>query len=94
MPKSFQFSIAKETVLKNLETLQMSLVQCVEEGMVDVGNNYYNEILDLLDDAHTLQGWDALEEAIARAKTLEMGIAVWLARHGRTTVSLTWPKTI
>lgn len=62
--------------------------------MVDLEDDYYNEVLGLLEDARTAENWDELMEAIVRAKTLEMDIAAWMSMRGRTTVSYTWPKRV
>jgi hypothetical protein len=92
MAKDHQLTLAKHAVFQNLEEIQENLLRSVEEGMVDLENSYYNEVLGLLEDARTADGWDELMEAIVRAKTLEMDIASWMARHGRSTVSYPWPK--
>jgi hypothetical protein len=92
MAKDNQFFTAKQSVLENLETLQISLVRSVDEGMIDPEDAYYNELLGLLQDAELADNWDDLSEAITRARSLEIDVAAWLARHGRTTVSLSWPK--
>lgn len=92
MAKDPQLLHAKQIVFENLEAIQTSLNRCVEEGMIDLGDAYYNEILGLLEDARTAEGWDELKEAIVRAQTLEVDIAAWMSRHGRTTLSFAWPK--
>ena len=83
---------AKQAVYDNLEAIQSDLNRCVAEGMIDLEDDYYNEILGLLEDARTADNWDELLEAIIRGKTLEMGVVSWMSRHGRTTISFTWPK--
>lgn len=92
MAKNPQLILAKQTVFENLEAIQTSLNRCVEEGMIDLENEYYNEVLGLLEDARTAESLDELREAIVRAKTLEIDIAAWMSRHGRTTLSFAWPK--
>lgn len=92
MAKDPQFSKAKETVVENLEAIKNSLVRCVEDGMIDTDDYFYNEVLGLLADASIVKSWDELVEAITKAKTLEVDIAAFLARKGRTSVSLPWPK--
>jgi hypothetical protein len=92
MAKDIQLLLAKQVILENLEAIQASLNRCVQEGMIDLDDDYYNEILGLMEDARTLDNWDEMMEAIVRAKTLEIDIASWLSRHGRTTVSFNWPK--
>lgn len=92
MAKDREFSTAKENTLRNLETIQMSLVQCVNEGMLDPDSEQYNDLLDLIVDARIVDNWDELLELATRGKTLEMDVAAFLARLGRTTVSLNWPR--
>lgn len=94
MNKNSQFSSNKGIVLKNLETIKTSLIRCVNEGMIDVENTYYNELLELMENARIVNNWDELLEIISRGTTLEMDIAAWLSMQGRTTVSLSWPKKI
>jgi hypothetical protein len=92
MANNLSFHEEQKEVLKNLEILQSSLVQCLEEGMKDNDAEYYNELLGFIDDAQLVKEWDELVELISRAKNLEIDIAAWLARNGRTTMSLTWPS--
>ena len=92
MAKAPEFIEAKEDVAENLEAIQLSLIRCVDEGMIDLEDFLYNEVLDLLEDARIVDTWDELMEIVARAKTLEIDVAAWLARHGRNSVSLPWPK--
>ena len=94
MVKDTQLLLAKQTILENLEAIQTSLNRCVQEGMIDPDDDYYNVILGLIEDARTVDNWDELMEAVVRAKTLEIDIASWLSRHGRTTVSFNWPKKL
>lgn len=86
------FLEAKDTAYENLEAIGMSLVQSVDEGMVDLEDSLYNQVLGLMDDASIVSTWDEMEELIAQAKVLEQDIASWLSRHGRTSYSLSWPK--
>jgi hypothetical protein len=92
MAKDYRLTQAKQAVFQNLEDIQVNLGRAVEEGMVDLDNDYYNEVLGLLEDAKTAENWDELMEAIVRAKTLEMDIAAWMSMRGRTTISYSWPK--
>ncbi len=92
MAKDLSLQTAKHRFLENLEVLQDSLALCVNSGMNDPGDAFYNELLDLLEEARTAPSWDELSEAIVRAKTIEIDTAAWLARHGKTTLSLAWPK--
>jgi len=92
MPKNPQFIEAKEDVADNLEAIQLSLIRCVDEGMIDLEDLLYNQVLDLLEDVRIVNTWDELMEIVTRAKTLEIDVAAWLSRHGRTSISLPWPK--
>jgi hypothetical protein len=75
----------------NLESLRVYINTCVEAGMIDFGDELYNTTLALIDDCGVLTSWDELFELVERAKVLEKDIDVWLALHGRTTLSLPWP---
>lgn len=90
-PSHLRFLKAKEDVLDNLEELRMNLVRCVDEGMIDLEDTFYNELLGLIEETHLSEGWDDLLEVVAQAKTLEVDVAAWLARHGRSGISFTWP---
>lgn len=92
MKRDPQLEKAAADVKDNLEALQMSLRRCVNEGMIDEGDAYYNELLDLIDDAEIVTTWDELKEIITRAKTIEVDIDAWLSIRGATTISMLWPK--
>ncbi len=92
MANELPFPQAKSTTLENLEVIQTSLIRCVGEGMIDLEDTYYNEILGLIEEAEIVDTWDELMEVITHAKTLENDVAAWLSVHGRTTVSLPWPR--
>lgn len=86
------FVQARRTVLSNLEAIRLSLVRCIEEGMIDTNAELYNELVSLIDEIDVVEDWDELEEMIMEAKTLEKDTAAWLSFHGRTSISLPWPK--
>lgn len=86
-----QLKKAADDVLDNLEALQFSLQRCVNEGMLDEGDAYYNELVDLIDDTEIITNWDELTEIITRAKTIEVDIDAWLSIRGNTTISMIWP---
>ena len=88
----FHFLEAKDILMENLEAIRLSLVRCVDEGMMDLEDMLYNELLGLIDDISVIKTWDEMEELIAKAKVLEQDVAAWLSMHGRTSVSLPWPK--
>ncbi len=92
MAKNISLQTAKAAFLENLETLQDSLALCINGGMNDPGDAFYNEVLGLIEEAHTAPTWEELSEAVLRAKTIEIDLAAWLSRHGKTTLSLMWPK--
>lgn len=83
---------AADDVLDNLEALQMKLQRCVNEGMLDEGDAYYNELLDFIEDAEIVTTWDELTEIVTRAKTIEVDLDAWLSIRGTTTISMIWPK--
>ena len=92
MAKDPQFIEAKEDVAENLEAIQLSLINCIDEGLIDLEDAYYNQVLDLLEDARLVSTWDELMEIVVRGKTLELDVASWLSRHGRSGISLPWPQ--
>lgn len=92
MARDLKFLEAKDLVIENLDAIQLSLIRCVEEGMIDLEDFYYNEVLALIEEAAIVSGWDELLEVVAKGKTLEIDIAAWLAHQGRTTLSLPWPR--
>lgn len=83
---------AAEDVTDNLRSLQMLLERCVDQGMIDAGEYYYNELVDLISDAEIVKNWDELQEIITKAKTIEVDIDVWLSSRGSTTISMLWPN--
>lgn len=86
------FIQAKDIVHENLEVIRMSLVTCVDEGMIDLEDSLYNQVLGLFEDTFILRTWEEMDELIERAKILEQDIAAWLSMHGRSSYSLPWPK--
>lgn len=84
---------SKKATIRNLNTLQDLLTECVEEGMLDLNSTYHNRILLLIDEAHLSDSLPELEEVIFQAKVLESDVDAWLASKGRTTLSLEWPST-
>lgn len=91
-PKILEFLEAKGSAVENLEAIRINLNRCVSEGMVDPNDEYYNELLLLIDEATLSESWDQLMEVITRAKTLEIDVAAWLSGHGQTSISLPWPR--
>jgi len=81
----------QKTTRENLEALRMYLIACVDDGMIDQGDELYNKTLALIEDCGALSTWDELDELVEQAKILEKDIDVWLAFHGRTSLSLPWP---
>lgn len=92
-PKELQFIEDKEETIDNLELLQERLDACVDGGMHDPGEEIHNQLLDLIEETVVVQNYAALEEVISHARILETDLDAWLAAKGRTTVSLSWPRT-
>lgn len=92
MARDSRFLEAKDKTLDNLLQLRTSLNRCIEEGMIDTDDHYYNEVVDLLSDAEIVTDWDELMEIITLAKILEVDVSAWLARKGQTSLSMQWPK--
>jgi hypothetical protein len=92
MAKDSDLWDAKEAVHDNLETLRIYLAHCVDEGMIDLGDELYNAILALIEDCKIVLNWDEMIELIERAKNFEKDVDVWLSLHGRTSLSLPWPS--
>ena len=92
MAKDKELKKAKKEVIENLETIDSLLDRCVNEGMIDEGSVYHNEIVDLLDDAHIVKTWVELSEIITLAKTLENEVDAWISIRGGSSLSLEWPS--
>ena len=86
------FLESRGDTVENLEAIRLNLTRCVDDGMVDRENTYYNELLALIDEASMSKNWEELTEVISKAKSLEVDVAVWLSNHGQTSLSLPWPK--
>lgn len=91
-PNLLEFLEARGDTVENMKAIREGLLSCIDEGMIDLENAYYNQILVLIDEASLSTTWDELVEVISRAKTLEIDVAVWLSNHGRTSISLPWPR--
>lgn len=91
-PEILQFLEAKGDAVENLQAIKLNLTRCVSQGMVDSNDEYYNQLLILIDEATLSESWNELEEVISRAKILEIDVAVWLSGHGQTSISLPWPR--
>lgn len=90
--KILEFLEARATTIENLEAIRFNLSRCIENGLVnDPDATYYNEVISLIDEASSTNHWDELSEIIAKAKVLEVDVAVWLAGFGQTSISLPWP---
>lgn len=92
MARDLDFLKAKGDTVDNLKAIQMNLMRCIDEGMIDLEDIYYNQVLSLIDEASLSKNWDELMEVITRAKTLEIDVAAWLSGHGENTLSLPWPR--
>ena len=91
-PEFDQIIQDKNDTIENLKEIQVVLLQCINQGMLDEEDHFYNEILNLIDEAHLVKTYPELAEVISKAKTLEADIDVWMSMHQRETGSLTWPS--
>jgi hypothetical protein len=92
MEKNLHFAESIGDVVENLEAIELNLVQCSDDKMFTLQQDFSNQISDLLEETHSISTWHELADIIAKAKLLELDIASWLARHGKTSLSLPWPK--
>jgi len=91
-PKILEFLEARGDTVENLKAIKLNLSRCVDDGLVDLEDAYYNQILILIDEASISESWNELMEVVSRAKVLEIDVAAWLANHGQTSISLPWPR--
>ena len=82
---------AEEMVRENLESLRIYLINCVDEGMIDLGDELYNQIITFIEETSSISNWDDLSELIVRAKTLERDIDVWLSLTAAPAYRLSGP---
>ena len=82
---------AIQQTIENLETIDYLLNRCVNQGMIDEGSRYHNELVDLQTDAEILTSWEELQELITQAKTREVDIDAWISMRGGSTLGLEWP---
>ncbi len=87
-----KFLEAKGDTVENLKAIRLNLSRCVDEGMIDIEDTYYNQIIVLIDEASLSESWDELIEVVSKAKILEVDVACWLSSHGQTSISLPWPR--
>ena len=87
-----EFVKDKHVTIVNLETIQVTLNECINQGMLDEESQFYNELIELLDEARLVKTYPELVEVITKAKTLETDIDVWLSMKRRETHSISWPK--
>jgi hypothetical protein len=92
MARDLDFIKAKGDTVDNLKAIQMNLMRCIDQGMMDLEDAYYNQVLFLIDEASLSKSWDELMEVVTKAKTLEIDVAAWLSGHGETSLSLPWPR--
>ena len=91
-PEKKKLSQDKDATLDNLKAIQMTLDECISDGMLDEEDHFYNELLVLLDEAVLVKSEPELNEVISKAMTLEVDIDTWLSMHRYETLSLTWPR--
>lgn len=87
-----QFSNDKKEVIFCLKSIQATLIESVNEGMIDEDDDFYNEINSLLDEADLVKTYPELAEVVTKAKILETDIDTWLSLKRRESLSLSWPK--
>lgn len=92
MSQDPKFAQAKSDTMDNLQILQTALDRALDQGMIDYESTYYNELLDLLEDARIVKTWEELMEIISLAKTIEIDIDAWVSLRGGDSMSLNWPK--
>ncbi len=86
------FLLAQEQSAQNLAAIKQTLIGCVDDGMIDLGDTLYNALVEHIEEVSSAENWDELEELIEQSKILEQDIASWLSRHGKTSFALPWPK--
>lgn len=89
--KLLEFLKFKSDVIDNLKAIQLNLSRATDEGMVDLEDDLYNQLLGLIDQASVSENWDEMREVIYRGKTLEADVDTFLSEHGQSTLSLPWP---
>lgn len=92
MARDIEFLKAKGDVVENLRAIQLSLSRCVDEGMLDSSDAYYNQVIVFIDEASLSKNWPELMEVVSQAKILEIDVAAWLSGRGQTSISLPWPR--
>ncbi|HEY4255569.1 MAG TPA: hypothetical protein VGM34_04410 [Chlamydiales bacterium] len=92
--KDASFLDARHKTHENLRLLRSILNQCTAEGMIDSGASLYNGVFALLEEVDAVGNWVELEALIAQARAFENDFVAWLSMHGRTSVSLQWPRRI
>ncbi len=90
--RSNHFNKDKEDTIVNLETIRMTLNECIDEGILDEDSDVYNELIELIDQAKLIKTYPELADVIAKAKKIETGVDGWLSRKLRETVSISWVK--
>ncbi len=91
-PEKVQFLEAREETLENIDLLKETLETCVDAGMLDPGEAFHNQLLDLVDETVIAKGYPELAEVISQARTIETDLEGWLASRGSSTIGLSWPK--
>lgn len=87
-----EFGKDRQITIVNLETIQITLSECVNDGILDEESQFYNELIELLDQARIVKTYPELAEVITKAKILETGIDAWLSMKRKETLSISWPK--
>ena len=85
------FLQTKEDVLNNLAILHFNLEKAADAGIIDVGEELYNRIEDLIEAVNLASFNEELEAFVENAKAIEIQIDAKMISAGEVTVSLTWP---
>jgi hypothetical protein len=86
------FSHDKKDTIINLESIQLTLSECINEDMMDEQDELYNELIELLNEARLVKTYPELAEVITKAKTIEADIDGWLSMKHRETLSISWAR--
>ncbi len=87
-----KFTSDRNSVIDNLDAIRAVLSECIDKGLLDEDDHFYNEINDLIEQAELSKTYPELSEVISRAQTIETDIDAWLSLKGLATLSLTWPS--
>lgn len=87
-----KFLQVKEDVLNRLEDIRFGIIECEDKGMEDLDSVLYNEMLNLIQEAETIDNYEELSMIIIRAQAIEKNIDTWIANQGGDTLNINWPE--